>query len=123
MKFSSTSTVLTMVTPSRVSAADHPVKRFAKIGAEAGGQRHLEADQRVDDQPLAADFFDRVDDLVHRLIHGEVQRPQVDELERAVFRGLVEVEAEHGGPLHVLGGQLLEDGDDARLAAAADPRR
>ena len=35
---------------------DHPVQRLAEVGAEAGGQRHLEADQRVDHQPLAADL-------------------------------------------------------------------
>ena len=55
---------------------------------------------------------------MHRLVHREVERPEVNELERAVFAVLVEVEAERGGPLDVLFGLLFEHGDDGRLAAA-----
>src|SRR5690606_29080390 len=57
-------------------------------------------------------------DLVHRFVNGEVERPQVNDLELAFFLRRIEVEAEPGGALDILGGDFLEDGDDARLALA-----
>src|SRR5687768_15592885 len=86
--------------------------------AEGRGQRHLETGQRVEHHPLSADLSDRADDLVHRLIDGEAQWPDVDDLERSVFLGRVEIEPEGGGPPGILVRELLEDGDDPRLALA-----
>ena len=42
---------------------------------------------------------------MHRLVHRQVERTEVDDLELAVFLGRVEVQAELGGPLDVLGGR------------------
>ena len=43
--------------------ADHPVKRLAKVRAKAGGERHLETGQRIDNQPFRADSHDGIQDF------------------------------------------------------------
>ena len=53
-----------------------------------------------------------------RLIHREIERPEVNELERAIFDVLGKVEAERGSPLHELVGKLFEHCDDGRLTEA-----
>ena len=56
---------------------------------------------------------------MHRLIYREAQRPQVNELERAVFYVLAEVEAERNGPLHeFVGKQQLREMNDALLVSS-----
>ena len=97
---------------------DHPVERLAEVGAEAGGQGHLEAGQRIDHHPLRARPLHRVEDLVHRLVDRQVERPEVDDVQLAVVLRRLEIHAEAGGPPGVLLRAFLEDGDDPRLAPA-----
>jgi len=73
VKDSFTSTVLRIVTPTPVKAVIIRLERFAKVGAEAGCQRHLKARQRINHQAFGADLPDRVENLVHGFIHREVE--------------------------------------------------
>ena len=79
VKFSSTSTVLTIVTPGRVSA---PIMRYSdsrKSARKPGASAISKPASESITSRLPPISLDRVDDLVHRLVDREVERPEVDE--------------------------------------------
>src|SRR6185437_5083183 len=43
--------------PDSCQCEDHPVERFAKVGAEAGRKSHFKARQRIDHQPPGPDLL------------------------------------------------------------------
>src|SRR5579863_5738912 len=47
--------------PDSRQCEDHPVERFAKVGAEAGRKSHFKARQRIDHQPPGPDLLDGVE--------------------------------------------------------------
>src|ERR1035437_1755695 len=65
---------------------DHPVNGFAKVGAEPRRQCHLKARQRINYQALRPYLLHRIEDLLHGLIHGKIQRTKVEDLEFVIDR-------------------------------------
>ena len=97
---------------------DHPVERLAEIGAEPRCQCHLEADQRIDHQPLGADPFDGVEDGLHGFIHRQVERPEVEHFEFSGLLRCFQIQAKAGGAIQIAGRAFLEEGHDRGLALA-----
>jgi len=77
---------------------DHAIKGLAEVLAKAWGQRHFKPHERVDHEPFGVDFFHHVQDLLHRFIDGEIQRPKVKHFEFARFLGSSQVQSERFGP-------------------------
>ena len=71
--------------PNPRQCEDHPVERFAKVGAEAGRQSHLKARQGIDHQALGADLLYSVENRVHGLIHRQIKGAEIKDCEPAVF--------------------------------------
>jgi hypothetical protein len=53
--------------------ADHPVQRLPEVVPERRGQGEFEARERIDRHALGADRVHRESELLHRLIHREVE--------------------------------------------------
>ena len=112
---STSSAVMTTVTPLPTQRADHAVQRLAEVLAERRRQRQLEPRQRVDHDPRGADAAHRLGELLQGLVDREIERPQVEQLELALVDQLRQL-APPGAVVQVLVGPLLEHGDHAGLA-------
>ena len=65
------------------------MQRLSEVVAERRGQRQLQTRERVDHDARDVVFHDGAPDLFQRFIQGQVERPQVEEMERAFLEGRI----------------------------------
>ena len=97
---------------------NHPVKRFAKFSAEAGGKRHLKTDQRIDHKAFCTHSFDGVQNLLHGFIHRKVERTKVKYFEFSLFLRRFQIQTKTTCAICVACRALFKDRHNSRLATA-----
>src|SRR6202040_4468677 len=99
----------------RSQSGYHPVERFAKVRAKAGRKRHLKARERIYHQAFGANLLDRVENLVHGFIYGEVEGTEVEDFEFLLCSRRFQIKTKTAGPLRILLRSFFEDDHNSRI--------